>query len=131
MSLTAYIDTNVLLRCVLDDSPTWSPRAHALVESAECLYLEPAMLIEAAHVMQSFYGFSRAATAEHLRAMLALPSLAGPLNTMADAVRLFAEQPIDIEDAWLAVTALASDAPRVASFDRDFDRIAGLERVSS
>jgi predicted nucleic acid-binding protein len=63
--------------------------------------------------------------------MLALPSLAGPLNTMADAVRLFAEQPIDIEDAWLAVTALASDAPRVASFDRDFDRIAGLERVSS
>jgi predicted nucleic acid-binding protein len=63
--------------------------------------------------------------------MLALPALVGPLTALSDAVRLFAEQPIDIEDAWLAVTALASDAPRVASFDRDFDRIAGLERVSS
>lgn len=131
MSLTAHIDTNVLLRCVLDDSPTWSPRARTLVESAECLYLEPAVLIEAAHVLQSFYGFSRATTAAHLRAMLALPSLAGPLNALADAVRLFSEQPIDIEDAWLAITALASDTPRIASFDRDFDRIAGLQRVSS
>jgi predicted nucleic acid-binding protein len=50
---------------------------------------------------------------------------------LTDAVRLFSEQPIDIEDAWLAVTALASDTPRIASFDRDFDRVAGLERVSS
>jgi predicted nucleic acid-binding protein len=63
--------------------------------------------------------------------MLAVPALVGPLAALTDAVRLFSEQPIDIEDAWLAVTALASDTPRIASFDRDFDRVAGLERVSS
>ena len=131
MSITAHLDTNVLLRYVLNDSPSLSPRAHRLIDTAECLYLDPVTLVEAAPVLQSYYGFTREAIADCLRMMLALPALVGPLTALSDAVRLFAEQPIDIEDAWLAVIALASDAPRVASFDRDFDRIAGLERVSS
>ena len=131
MSITAHLDTNVLLRYVLNDPPSLSTRAHRLIDTAECLYLDPVTLVEAAHVLQSYYGFTREAIADCLRMMLALPALVGPLTALSDAVRLFAEQPIDIEDAWLAVIALASDAPRVASFDRDFDRIAGLERVSS
>jgi predicted nucleic acid-binding protein len=131
VSLTAHIDTNVLLRYVLNDSPALSPRAHHLIDTAECLYLDPVTLVEAAHVLQSHYGFTREAIAECLRTMLAVPALVGPLAALTDAVRLFSEQPIDIEDAWLAVTTLASDTPRIASFDRDFDRVAGLERVSS
>ena len=131
MSLVAYIDTNVLLRYFLEDSPEHTPAARRIIDEAQELRLIPAILIETGHVLRSTYGLPRSVVVDLLLRMLALPTIVGEIDAMAHAVRLHADRSIDLEDAWLAVTARSSNAPRVASFDRDFDRIAGLERVSS
>ena len=131
MSLVAYVDTNVLLRYCLNDLPEHTPAATRIVNEADELRLLPTILLEVGHVLRSNYGFSRPRIAETLLRILALPAIVGEVDAMAQAVRLHIERSIDLEDAWLAVTARSSNAPRIASFDRDFDRVAELERVSS
>lgn len=129
----ALLDTNVILRHLLQDHPEQSPASTALlarIESGELIgSLTPMAIDEIVWVLSgTTYGFGRDVIREALSAVLELPGLRvtdGP--AVIRALQVYAEVNVDFIDAYHA--ALAQSAGGVIySFDRDFDRIPGVSR---
>lgn len=129
--MTAYVDTNVLVRHLTGDHTALSPRATAMLGRHEALVLTPSVLLETAHVLRARYGCPRDAVVALLRGVVALPAIVCEDPVIPTALDLHDRRGIDLPDAVLAAHALLVGPPRVASFDADLDRVPGLVRVAS
>ena len=125
--MTAYVDTNVLVRLVTDDHPVLTRRAEELLHGAERMILLPEVLLETAHVLRSRYQATRTEIEDRLREIIGLPAIVCDDELLITALDLHAEHRIDLPDAILAATALLEGPPRVASFDRTLGRVPDLE----
>lgn len=128
--MTAFIDTNVLVRHLIGDPPDMAARATAYLASATELLLTDIVLAETVYVLQSFYKAPCRQVADAMRSLVALPSIV----TVDPALRLrtievYETDRIDFADAYLVACAESTGVNRVASFDRSIDRVGTIERV--
>ena len=127
--MTAFVDTNVLVRHLTGDSPEHAARATRYLASADELLLPDLIFAEVAYVLESFYEVPRAEVARALRAILAFPAvrvLDEPL--LLRAVEIYDVHRIDFADAYLVACAEATGVGVVASFDRSLDRLGTIRR---
>lgn len=127
--MTAFVDTNVLVRHLTGDPPEHAARATRYLASADELLLPDLILDEVADVLESFYEVPRAEVAHALRAILAFPAIRvvdEPL--LLRAVEIYDVHRIDFADAYLVACAEATGVGVVASFDRSLDRLGTIRR---
>ena len=127
--MTAFLDTNVLIRHLTGDPPSQARLATRYLEQAELLLLPDLILAEVAYVLESFYEMPRRQVAEALRATLAFPAIRvvdGPL--VLRTVELYEVHRLDFADAYLVASAERTGVGVVASFDRDIDRVGTVRR---
>jgi predicted nucleic-acid-binding protein len=94
------------------------------------LILTDLVLAEMVYVLESFYEVPRTEIASMARALLALPSIeAGDHDLLLRAVEIYEGLRLDFAEAYLSALAELSDIKRVASFDRQIDRVKSIERV--
>ena len=74
-TLTAFVDTNVLIRYLTGDPPEPAARATTALASGEQLLLADLVLAECVYVLESFYEVERRQVAALMRAALALPTI--------------------------------------------------------
>jgi predicted nucleic acid-binding protein len=131
MSL-AYVDANVILRLLVGDPPEMAARAAELMKAVErgevALRVDDIIVAEVAWVLRSFYRYEPQQIAATLLEFLAQDGIEVSEDVLS-ALVLYSGKRIDFVDALLAVHAQRSDIRQVYSFDRHFDRVAGLERV--
>jgi predicted nucleic acid-binding protein len=126
----ALVDTNVLVRHLTGDPPSQARRATALLRSSHELILTDLVLAEMVYVLESFYEVPRAEIAGMARALLALPSIeAGDHDLLLRAVEIYEVLRLDFAEAYLSALAEMSDVNRVASFDRQIDRVKSIQRI--
>lgn len=68
------IDTNIVVRCLVDDEPSQSAKARALV-SREAIFVPVTVVLETAWVLGSAYGYDRKAVCTALRAFMGLSTV--------------------------------------------------------
>ena len=127
--MTAFLDTNVLIRHLTGDPPSQARLATRYLEQAELLLLPDLILAEVAYALESFYEMPRRQVAEALRATLAFPAIRvvdGPL--VLRTVELYEVHRLDFADAYLVASAERTGVGVVASFDRDIDRVGTVRR---
>ena len=127
--MTAFLDTNVLIRHLTGDPPSQARLATRYLEQAELLLLPDLILAEVAYVLESFYEMPRRQVAEALRATLAFPAIRvvdGPL--VLRTVELYEVHRLDFADAYLVASAERTGVGVVASFDRGIDRAGTVRR---
>ena len=128
-SLTAVLDTNVLVRHLRGVPRDQARRATAYLETARELLLTSVVLAEVVFVLESNYEQSRDAVVVAVLSLLALPSIVAPeAELIIDAVKLYHSSRIHFVDAYVAATARAISVRQVVSFDRQLDRVEGIER---
>lgn len=128
--MRAFLDTNVLVRHLTGDPPAQAKRATALLRGSHELILTDLVLAEMVYVLESFYERPRSEIAEAARALLALPSIAViDHDLLLRAVEFYEVARLDFAEAYLAASAELSDVKRVASFDRQIDRVKTVKRV--
>ena len=128
--MTAFLDTNVLVRHLTGDPPEPAARATAYLSRAEALLLPDLILAEAAYVLESFYEAPRAQVAEALRAALAFPAIrVVDAELLLRAVEVYDTHRLDFADAFLVACAERTGVGEVASFDRGIDRVPTVRRV--
>lgn len=128
--MTAFLDTNVLVRHLTGDPPDQATRATAYLRRAEALLLPDLILAEAAYVLESFYEAPRAQVAEALRAVLAFPAIrVVDAELLLRAVEVYDTHRLDIADAYLVASAERTGVGEVATFDRGIDRVPTVRRV--
>ena len=118
------LDTNVLLRFLLDDHPELSKAAAGLFQQAadgKCLLILTDLgIAEAVWVLTSFYKLERQKVAESLAKLLIKAGVHCPtLEPVLDALARFKATNCDFFDCYLAAQA-ASSGVAIASFDKDF-----------
>lgn len=128
--MSAYVDTNVLIRHITRDDPALARRATRLLEHGTTLILTPVVFLETAYVLRTVYGYPRELIARILKEILAMPAIATDSELLATALQLHVQRGCGLTDAVIAAHALIDGPPVVASFDRGLDRVTGLERVA-
>lgn len=116
------LDTNVLVRYIVQDHPEQSAAAARLIEE-HCTaqapgYLSVLVLVELAWVLTSAYGFEKAAVLIVMRQLLRTAEFViEDRDTVHAAVREFESGPSDFADCLIACRNHAGGCARTYTFD--------------
>ncbi len=128
--MTAFIDTNVIIRHLTGDPPDMAARATAFLADADELLLSDLIVAETVYVLESFYEVPRARVAQLLRSVIGFPTM----RTLDPALLLrsleiYETHGVDFAEAYLAASAETTGIRKVASFDRSLDRVPTITRI--
>lgn len=128
-TLTAFLDTNVLIRHVTGDPPEMAARATAALAGETQLLLTDLVLAECVYVLESFYEVKRQRVAELMRSAIALPSITTvDPALLLRALEVYELDRLDFAEAYLVAQAESTGVGEVVSFDRSIDKIEGITR---
>jgi len=128
--VTAFVDTNVLIRHLTGDPPAQSREATAFLRAADELLVPDLIVAEVVFVLESFYEVERKRVAELVRAVIGFPSvLVVDPPLLLRALEVYEVHRLDFAEAYLVASAEASGVGRIASFDRSIDKLATVDRV--
>lgn len=125
------LDTNVLVRYLVDDDPDQSARAAALIEGAadrgEPLYLSQVVLCEVVWVLRGAYKRRRDEIAAAIGAVLQTsPFTVEEVGLTRRALERYAAGGADFADYLVGEKASAAGCQYVATFDRKLLREPGF-----
>ena len=115
------LDTNVVVRLLVDDDPDQTRRARRLLETGHALIV-PTVLLETEWVLRGAYGIDGATIVASLRKLLGLPMIAVASGEAIAAALEWLEAGLDFADA--LHLALAAEAEGFATFDARFAKRA-------
>jgi len=128
--VSAFVDTNVLVRHLTGDPADLGARATAYLGSAPGLLLTDLVAAETVYVLESFYEAPRDDVAIAVRSLLAFDSIVcvDPALLLR-AIEVYETDRIDFAEAYLVACAESTGVGKVASFDRSIDRVDTIERI--
>jgi predicted nucleic-acid-binding protein len=128
--VSAFLDTNILVRHFTGDPPELAARATRYLADADDLLWPDVIVAETIYVLESFYQVERAQVADTIRAALAFPAIqVVDQELLLRAVEVYEVERIDFAEAYLVASAERSDIRAVASFDRSIDRVTTVRRI--
>jgi predicted nucleic-acid-binding protein len=128
--VSAFVDTNVLVRHLTGDPPAMAARATAYLEAESELLLTDLVVAETVYVLESFYEVPRERVAESVRSLIAMESCVSVDATLLlRAVEVYETDRLDFAEAYLVACAEITGVDRITSFDKSIDRIGTVERV--
>jgi predicted nucleic acid-binding protein len=129
------LDTNIILRHLMQDNADHSPRSTALINDLEngpprARVTDP-VVFEAVFTMERFFKIPRIDIANELRRLIALPGIDCPrIQLLRETFDVYPrELGLSFVDCHVAIEAVMSGVGRVVSFDRKLGRIPGLTRL--
>lgn len=128
-ALTAFLDTNVVIRHLTGDPPEMAARATRVLGEPGSLLLADLVVAECVYVLESFYEVPRARVAELMRAAIALPSIE-PIDAdvLLRALAVYEVDRLDFAEAYLVAQAEAAGVDEIVSFDHSIDRVGTVTR---
>lgn len=128
--MSAFVDTNVLIRHLTGDPPEMAARATAFLRQELELLLTDLVAAETVYVLESFYEAPRAEVAQAVRSLLSFDSIVcvDPALLLR-AIEVYETDRVDFAVAYLIACAETTGVGRVVSFDRSIDRVDTIERI--
>jgi predicted nucleic acid-binding protein len=128
--LSAFVDTNVLVRHLTGDPPDLAARATAYLGAEPELLLTDLVAAETVYVMESFYETPRDRVAHAMRSLVAFDSIiCVDTALLLRAIEVYETDRLDFAEAYLVACAESTGVAKVASFDRSIDRVETIERI--
>lgn len=129
-AVTAFVDTNVLVRHLTGEPAAQARRATAFLDASEELFLADLIVAETVYVLGSFYEFERTQIADGARAIVADQRMVvADRDLLLRAIEIYEVHRIDFAEAYLVAAAEVSGVGAVASFDRSIDRVGTITRI--
>ena len=130
--MTAWIDTNVLVRHLTGDPPAMASRATRFLAGAAPreLLLADLVLAEIVYVLESVYELGRPAVADAARAIVTFPAIAvDDAELLLRTTEVYESDRLDFAEAHLVASAERSGVRTVASFDKTIRRVRSIELI--
>ena len=128
--MSAFVDTNILVRHLTAYPPELAARATAYLASATELLLSDLIVAETVYVLESFYKVPRGQVADAMRSLIAFHSIVTvDPALLLRAIEVYERDRIDFAEAYLVACAETTGVNQVVSFDRSIDRVTTIERV--
>jgi predicted nucleic acid-binding protein len=128
--VSAFVDTNILVRHLTGDPPDMAARATAYLGAEDGLLLTDLVAAETVYVLESFYETPCDQVAEALRSLVAFDSVVcvDPALLLR-AAEVYETERIDFAEAYLVACAESTGVGVIASFDRSLDRVSTVRRI--
>lgn len=128
--MSAFVDTNILVRHLTGDPPDMAARATAYLDSENDLLLTDLVAAETVYVLESFYETPRQQAAESVRSLIAFQAVVcvDPALLLR-AAEVYETDRVDFAEAYLVACAESTGVGVIASFDRSLDRVGSIERI--
>ena len=127
------LDTNVLVRYIMQDDPKQSPKASALIEAltaAEPGFVTVVTVIELVWVLSSCYELTREQLAQALDAILRTKELVvDRADQVVRALRVFKASAADFADCLIERGASSAGCDRTMTFDKGAASAAGMTLI--
>lgn len=129
------IDTNILLRHLLQDHTDQSPRASALFlavrRGEEHIFCPATVIFEAIHILHGRARIPRPDIAWALKNLIGLPNFVmHDEEVIMSTLDFWAKQsPLDFADCYHLALTKALGMTEIYTFDKKMDRYPGVERV--
>ena len=128
--MSAFVDTNILVRHLTGDPENMARRATAYLASTSPLFLADLIVAETVYVLESFYETPRGQVADAMRSLIAFDSIICIDNALLlRAIEVYEVDRLDFAEAYLVACAESTDVGVVASFDRSIDRVTTIRRI--
>ena len=128
--MSAFVDTNILIRHLTGDPPAQATRATRFLAKAEELLLADLIVAEVVYVLESFYEVERAHVAELVRSIIAFDAVRiVDEELILRAVEVYEIERLDFAEAYLVASAERAGIQAIASFDRSIDRLSSVTRM--
>ena len=128
------LDTNVLVRYIVQDEPAQARKATALIESLTDEnpgFISLVALVELVWVIQGCYAAAKDDTLALLDKLLRLRTLRlENTEVVARAVRAYAASAADFADCLIECSGSQAQCSHTATFDRNASKTAGMQLIS-
>ena len=129
-----FLDTNVLLRHLLQDHPQQSPRAMAYLARIEHGEIKvrtaDTVVFETVFTLQRQYGVPKEEIRDNLLPLLELPGIVLPgKRRLRKVFDLYVDLNLPFADAYHVALMQRLGLRHVISFDKEFNRVPGVTRV--
>lgn len=128
------LDTNVLVRYIMQDDEAQSPLAARLIETLTDEtpgFVPMAAALELAWVLSSAYGLDRSQLAQALEALLHTREIVVEnAEVVGRALRIFTSSNADFADCLIERAAQAAGCSRIMTFDRGAAKACGMTLVT-
>ena len=120
MKNTSSLDTNILLRAILNDVPRQSARVEELLsDSSHTFLLDDIAVSESVYVLESFYRQPREEIVDELNVFLASSNISCSRSLFAQIFPLYLKHPkLSFNDIYLSVKSEQSSAEPLWTFDK-------------
>ncbi len=127
------LDTNVLVRYIMQDDTRQSPLASKLVESLTADapgFVTLVSVVELVWVMESCYALERAQLGDALEGLLRTKEfVVERAETIWKAVRVFRDGSADFADCLIERCAASAGCERTMTFDRNAAKTCGMSLI--
>lgn len=128
------VDTNIILRLILDDSPILSPKARIIFEkiarSETKAFVSLLTISEVIFTLERSYKIPKTEIVKSLSLMFKLAGLAVEKQKLVQQAFIFyTDKNISFPDAYHIAFMEHKNLSQIYSFDEDFDKIPGLKRL--
>jgi predicted nucleic-acid-binding protein len=128
--VSAFVDTNILIRHLTGDPPAQAARATRFLADADELLLVDLIVAEVVYVLESYYEVERPRIADMVRAIIGFAAIRViDEDLLLRAIEVYELDRLDFAEAYLVASAERSGVGAVASFDRSIDRVRSVERI--
>lgn len=128
--MSAFVDTNVLVRHLTGESPAMAAAATAYLRDEPELLLADLIVAETIYVLESFYESPRGQVAEVMRSLLTMGSIVTvDRAVLLRAIEVYEVDRLDFAEAYLVACAESTGIGQIASFDASLDRVRSVERI--
>ncbi len=128
--MSAFVDTNILVRHLTGDPPAMAARATAYLASADEMYLPDLIVAETVYVLESYYEVARGQVAEAMRSLIAFDAIVTvDPALLLRTIEVYEIDRLDFADAYLVACAESTGVGRVASFDKSIDKVTTVARI--
>jgi len=122
------IDTNIILRCLLQDSPTQSPEANRVILEATSIIVTDVVLMECAYVMSILYKKTHQQIALSLGLFIKRNNVVYEAGLAEYYLGLYVQGTLDLADCYLVAYALKHNFA-LKTFDKKLQKVYVAERA--
>lgn len=128
------VDTNIILRLILDDSPVLSPKARIIFENITNgetkIFISLLTISETIFTLERSYKIPKAEIIKSLSQIFKLTNLTVEKQKLVEQTFVYyVEKNISLTDAYNAALMQKKKIRQIYSFDGDFDKFPQINRL--
>ncbi len=122
-----FLDSNVILRYLLGDAE--APKVKKILNGKNTLVVPDIVVAEVVWTLSRFYKWPKEKIAQFLLVLLKGKNIEFNENIIFPVLSIFLKYNVRYTDAYISVVVKQSKIKEIYSFDKDFDKIQGVNRL--